>query len=1132
VSLRTVGVRLTADVTGFATRMKAAQESVKGLHKELKDDSTAAFSGKMKTAETSVKGFNKELQNDTAAGFSTKLKSAQESVKGFNKELKDESAQGFTAQMKAAENSAKGLQKELKEDAVGGFSTKLKNAQVSIKGFDQQLKTSSLSTFTTKMKSAQVSVASFHKEMANQASSGKLDGLADKAGMMGIGLAAGFGAAIKAAADFDKQMSAVSAATHANAQDMDALRKAALQAGKDTQFSATGAAEGITELSKAGVSTADVLNGGLTGALSLAAAGQLDVGEAAETAASAMTQFKLSGNQVPHVADLLSAAAGKAQGSVHDLGYALSQSGLVASQMGLSIEDATGTLASFASAGLLGSDAGTSFKTMLLAIQNPTGKTADLMNDLGISAYDASGNFVGIAKFAGILQDKLKGLTPQLRQQALAQMFGNDAVRAGTVLYDQGAQGIQGWIDKTNDAGYAASTASKMTDNLSGDIERLKGSLETAFIEGGSGPSSGLRVLVKAMDGLIGKFLEMPPIVSSTLVVFAGIGAALLLGGAAWVKYRRFVAEAQEQLIATGPAGAKAATALGKLSAVAGKMMVWSAAMEAAAMVLNTIATKSADVDKLTDSVTNLANTGKTVGELNNVFGDNLDNFGKTASFADGASHGLGKFINTTLAGIPVVGDLGAAIGNLSNRLMFGTDAKQSAEDMATLDQSLVQFMDTTHDASKASEVWNQLLSKSGLDTEALAKLLPNAYSALGKLNASAMDAKDGLGAAAQAEKDLKEKAAAAQKALVSQRDAFTDLADAMKAEQDPVFGLLNAQDDLVKAQKAATKAIKDHKKGSAEAASANRDLAQAAVVLQGAVGKVASTFDGKMTPSMVATLKSAGLTKAQIENLATQFKLAKTDADKYAGDYKANTSAPGAVASKKQLEDATGAALDFDGKYAASLSTPGAKEAQTAINNAWNAGKDFDGTYKASLSSPGAPTAEKAAADAWAQAKGFDGTYNAKLSITGDGGVTSKLNDLLIKQRALQTGLSYSSAKSAVQKDLDRNRQGSYDVGGWTGPGDTLEPAGIVHADEFVIKKSSRKKIEAMAPGLLDHMNATGMIPGYAFGRLGHEVRDQRLQDQGPDRGRDDGEDRRVVQEAAASVVDNLQPGSCKRSG
>jgi hypothetical protein len=47
------------------------------------------------------------------------------------------------------------------------------------------------------------------------------------------------------------------------------------------------------------VSTANILGGGLKGALSLAAAGQIDVGEAAEIAASAMTQFRLSGQGRP-----------------------------------------------------------------------------------------------------------------------------------------------------------------------------------------------------------------------------------------------------------------------------------------------------------------------------------------------------------------------------------------------------------------------------------------------------------------------------------------------------------------------------------------------------------------------------------------------------------------------------------------------------------------------------------------------------------------------------------------------------------------------------------------------------------------------------------------------------------------
>ena len=57
------------------------------------------------------------------------------------------------------------------------------------------------------------------------------------------------------------------------------------------------------------------------------------------------------------------------------------------------------------------------------------------------------------------------------------------------------------------------------------------------------------------------------------------------------------------------------------------------------------------------------------------------------------------------------------------------------------------------------------------------------------------------------------------------------------------------------------------------------------------------------------------------------------------------------------------------------------------------------------------------------------------------------------------------------------------YATGGYTGPGGKYQPAGIVHADEFVVKKSSRRKFERDNPGALDHINRFGTMPGYAIG-------------------------------------------------
>lgn len=348
----------------------------------------------------------------------------------------------------------------------------------------------------------------------------------------GVAAAAAAGYVVKSFADFDQAMSNVQAATHESAANMDQLREAAIQAGADTAFSASEAAGAIEELAKAGVSTADILNGGLKGSLDLAAAGGLGVADAAGIASVALTQFKLNGSDVGHVADLLAAGAGKAMGDVADLGMALKQAGLVASQTGLSIEETTGALSAFAAAGLLGSDAGTSFKTMLLNMTPQSKQAAKYMEELGIHAYTAQGQFVGLAAYAGQLHDSLSKLTAEDRQAALKKMFGQDAIRAASILYEQGAEGIQSWIDKVNDAGYAAETAEARMDNLNGDLEKLGGSFETLFIKSGSGANDFLRSIVQFAEQAVNAFSALPaPVQQGALGLAAFTSAAALTAG-------------------------------------------------------------------------------------------------------------------------------------------------------------------------------------------------------------------------------------------------------------------------------------------------------------------------------------------------------------------------------------------------------------------------------------------------------------------------------------------------------------------------------------------------------------------------------------------------------------------------
>ncbi|WP_091226810.1 phage tail tape measure protein [Microbacterium sp. 3J1] len=396
---------------------------------------------------------------------------------------------------------------------------------------------------------------------------------------MGAVLSAGLVLASKAAMDFDAQMSNVQAATHETAANMDLLRQAALDAGESTVFSATEAAQAIEELSKAGVSTADILSGGLTGALDLAAAGGVGVAEAAGIAATALKQFNLNGSDMAHVADLLAAGAGKAMGDVTDLSQALNQSALVAKQTGLSIEETTAGLSAFAAAGLLGSDAGTSFKTLLQSLTPTSSAAAEAMEKYNLQAYDAQGNFVGLSEYAGKLKEGLSGLSVEQQNATLKTIFGADAVRAATVLYQQGAEGIDAWTEAVDDQGYAAETARVRLDNLKGDIEALGGAFETALIDTGSTANDTLRAMVQALTGLVGIYNDLPAPVQASVMALGGAAAAVALtGGAAflavpkWLEFKATVEASTWTMKGIGFAAGGAAAVLGGLFLVVGEL--------------------------------------------------------------------------------------------------------------------------------------------------------------------------------------------------------------------------------------------------------------------------------------------------------------------------------------------------------------------------------------------------------------------------------------------------------------------------------------------------------------------------------------------------------------------------------
>jgi len=720
-----------------------------------------------------------------------------------------------------------------------------------------------ISGLQSQLKAAQASVQDFSKKSVSyiEKNGATIDSLSTSVGTVGAGLTALAATAVTRFAQFDKAMSAVAATGDDARGSLDALRKAAVDAGADTAFSAQEAAGAIEQLAKAGVSSADILGGGLSGALSLAAAGEIEVADAAEIAASAMTQFGLAGTDVGHVADLLAAGAGKAQGGVLDMGQALNQSGLIAAQVGLSIEETTGALSAMASAGLVGSDAGTSLKTSLIALSSPSAVAAKEMERLGISAYDAQGNFIGMEALAGQLQTQLGGLTDEQRNSALATIFGTDALRTANVLYKEGAAGIAEWTAAVDDQGYAAETAAAQTNNLIGDVERLGGSLDAVLIQSGSGSNDFLRGAVQSAEEFVDAIGRVPGPVLAVTSLIAGGGGLALLGVAGLSKLAVATIQTRTEMVELGLISEKTAGKVGKIGKAAGVLGAVAAAGGAAVLAM----------DALTDS-SDKAATGveQTISALRGVGGSDINTL-----FA-----GLGGDVDSLAEGLDLLsGPSLEKFGSVLNTIFAGGQLQDQVKDTAAQFENIGQAlagMVAAGDAEAAAEQFDQIAAAAeaqGISVEEVNRLMP-AYA-------------EALAAAKNAQAETTESTGGATEATAEYTDAIQENIDAQREAAGVVLSLRDAQSAAEAAYDDAAAAIDENGKTldvTTEKGRANRSaldgIAESGWELVDSMrANGASQTDLQNTMSttrerFIETARAAGATKAEARALADQLLL------------------------------------------------------------------------------------------------------------------------------------------------------------------------------------------------------------------------------------------------------------------
>ena len=311
-------------------------------------------------------------------------------------------------------------------------------------------------------------------------------------GILGVGAGAvGIGGLITNSAqksmDFTAEISNIKALTGIQKEELEAVRKRALELGKTTQFSALEAAKGMTELLKAGINVKDVMGEASKAALDLASAGDLSLPEAAEVMSTAMNVFGTK--DATHVADLLAGAANASATDVHEMKYAFSQVAADAHGVGMSIDDVNVALATFAQYGQKGEKAGTGLRNMLNNLQphtKPATETFSKFNFLDSNGnsvfYTAEGKLKSMAEIADIMQKNLGKLNPAELDMALYDMFGVEGKGLAKVIMEQGAKAFIA-MEKEMKKFTASQVAQEKWNNALGSIVRLKSAFDTFQIE-------------------------------------------------------------------------------------------------------------------------------------------------------------------------------------------------------------------------------------------------------------------------------------------------------------------------------------------------------------------------------------------------------------------------------------------------------------------------------------------------------------------------------------------------------------------------------------------------------------------------------------------------------------------------
>lgn len=252
------------------------------------------------------------------------------------------------------------------------------------------------------------------------------------------------------------------------------MEKQVRNVGVETKFTAPQVADASKFLAMAGFDV-DAINKSIAPIADIALVGDTDLGETADVVTNIMTGYDIAPEKIRKAADIMTMTFTKSNTTLMEIAEAYKYSASLLAAGNVPFEEATAALGILGNAGIKGSQAGTTMRTIMANIVNPTKKQAEGWKKIGVSRTDKNGN---VRDIVDIFQDLNK---KDLSLSDYYQIFHKTAAQGAVSL----ANDVEGWNDIIKNNFMSDGLVKELADEKKNTIQGLWAQLTSMFTENG-----------------------------------------------------------------------------------------------------------------------------------------------------------------------------------------------------------------------------------------------------------------------------------------------------------------------------------------------------------------------------------------------------------------------------------------------------------------------------------------------------------------------------------------------------------------------------------------------------------------------------------------------------------------------